>query len=177
MIYEICLKSGKLKQNSYHKWPTNTDNTIDFWFATRKIKMFLEHILEHLPNNENIFDFTGGYDSRLILEIALGMKNDKSKIAGYFFGPRQSREAKIVEKNCDNLEIKYINYELPKSWEEDFFDYTIRSHTLCDGMENACQYAPILWALEKKRGDFLRSINGLAGEMYRQKLWEYDFGR
>ena len=62
-----------------------------------------------------LIDFTGGYDSRFVLSLAYKRQKEKSNINTFFFGPPSSREAKIVEANCQNLSIKYNNYEIIKS--------------------------------------------------------------
>ena len=176
-IYEVNLATSSIERTSYWGPPKSSNYDISFEQAVQGIRGKLERVIKALPNEDAVYDFTGGYDSRLVLAIVYGLSGSFRPLFAYFFGPLRSREAIIVEDNCRNLGIRYINNELPETWEDQFFDYVLRSQRLCDGMEDACNYAPILWALERKRKQFRLSVNGLAGELYRQKEWEYDFGR
>ena len=175
-IYTYDIIKGLFQREEYWHVPVDIDKTISFEDAADGILKSLNKIISTIPDDKSIYDFTGGYDSRFILALAYSKKN-KGNLNSLFFGPRDSREAQIVEKNCKNLGIEYNNYLIDNHWKNIFFDYVLKANNLCDGLESAFYYAPILWAQEQKVEKFAYSVNGLVGELYRQRVWEYEFGR
>jgi asparagine synthetase B (glutamine-hydrolysing) len=176
-IYEYKLESGQFTRNKYWSVPKDINRKISFKAATDSITKSLMYIIDKIPISTAIYDLTGGYDSRFVLALAYSKETEKNKINAFFFGPVNSREARIVEKNCKNLKINYNNYTLPNEWSENYFDSILEANRFCDGLENACAYAPILWVLRKKKKEFQVSVNGLIGELFRQRTWEFEFGR
>ena len=176
-IYKIDLTNGRKTAKKYWQVPIEVNEDIGFVEAAKKIKCSLDQIVDGLPVERTIYDFTGGYDARFVLALAYGKERIKNSINAFFFGPRTSREARIVQENCENLGIIYNNFHLPDTWPSQFYDYVLESHALCDGMENACVYAPILWVQKKKGENFTFSVTGLFGELYRQRRWITEFGK
>ena len=176
-IYEYDFNIGQLKRIEYWSVPENVNEQISFEDAVESITKSLKYIIASIPNKMAIYDFTGGYDARFVLSLAYSGEKDKNRINAFFFGPGRSREAKIVEENCLNLGIKYNNCVIPNDWPKEFYENIIASHNLCDGLENACVYAPILMTQKWKKKYFQYSVHGLFGELFRQRTWEFEFGR
>jgi len=176
-IYEYNFDRGQLQRIEYWSVPKNVNEHISFKEASKRITKSIKDIIDPIADEKAIYDLTGGYDARFVLSLAYSMEKDKKRINAFFFGPKSSREAKIVEKNCLNLGIKYNNCVVSDDWPKEFYNYVIESHYLCDGLENACIYAPILMTQKWKRKHFQYSIHGLFGELFRQRTWEFEFGR
>ena len=176
-IYRYDVKTRKLTDKKYWRVPKRVNYNISFEDAAYAISESLINIIDRIPTENAIYDFTGGYDSRFILALAYSREIEKKRINTFFFGPPGSREARIVEHNCKNIGITYNNYVLPDDWPIHYFDYILESHRLCDGMENVLTYGPVLWALKKKSDAFSFAVNGLFGELYRQRRWITEFGR
>ena len=168
-IYEIDFSGNmhQMKRTVYWSVPRNVDDRINLKEASQDLKNALFNIIDRIPFEDSIFDFTGGYDSRFVVSFAYSLLKKKRAINAFFFGPPSSREAQIVHKNCDELGIEYNNYLLPDNWKEIYFDHIIESHKLSDGMISVFEYAPVLWALKQKRVKFNYSVLGLFGEIYR----------
>jgi len=176
-VYQYDFESRQLTREEYWSVPKEVDERISFKDAADRIIKSLNHIVDAIPNEKAVYDFTGGYDARFVLSFAFSKEKDKNRINTFFFGPPSSREAKIVEQNCLNLGMKYNNYVVQNDWPEKYFDCILESNNLSDGLENACAYASVLWVQKKKRADFSFAVNGLFGELYRQRRWITEFGR
>jgi asparagine synthetase B (glutamine-hydrolysing) len=176
-IYEYDAAGGCLRQSTYWEIPKAVNRSISFEEAADKITRSLYHILDAVPNDKAIYDFTGGYDSRFVLSLVYGRAKEKKTINTFFFGPLESREAKIVRNNCENLGIKHYNYEPPRNWPGIFFEYVVAAHKLSDGMEDACAYAQVLLNQKLKRKTFQFSVHGPFGELFRQRRWITEFGK
>jgi len=176
-IYQYDIKSNKFINEKYWSVPQEVNDKISFKEAASKITTTLKHIIDNIPDDEAIYDFTGGYDSRFVLALAYGNGEKRGHLNAFFFGPPNSREAKIVEQNCLNLGITYNNYLIHDDWTQNFYDYILESNNLCDGLENACVYAPILLTQKWKKRSFKYSVHGLFGELFRQRTWEFEFGK
>jgi len=166
-IYKYDFNTGALARHKYWSVPRNVNTHISLTEAAFSLKQALFHIIDNIPCENSIYDFTGGYDSRFVLSFEYSRQKNKKRVNAFFFGPPDSREAKIVRNNCVNLGIRYNNYLLPRQWSKIFFDYVVEANKLSDGMINACEYAPVLWIQKEKRKKFKYSILGLFGEIYR----------
>ncbi|MCD4675002.1 MAG: hypothetical protein K8S18_03275 [Desulfobacula sp.] len=177
-IYRYEPTERYLNQKTYWTVPKETDNSYTFDSAADLIKKSLFRIIDAIPVDKAIFDFTGGNDCRFVLFFVFNKNEENAeKINTFFFGPPESREAKIVEKNSKNLGMTYNNYEISDSWSDVYYEYVLRAFHLSDGLENAFNYATILWVQEKKSKKYKFSVNGLIGELYRQRTWEFEFGK
>ena len=123
--------------------------------------------------NQNIIsDFTGGFDSRIIASALMRVRNyPQENLFTFVFGPPGSREVQLVEEISNKLNLRNIHAALPETWQDIFTDYVRRSFYTSDGEENACNYAPILYANELKSENHTLTLNGLGGELYRDFWW------
>jgi hypothetical protein len=166
-IYEYAANSEDLKTTCYWNVPKNVKSGASIEEASHGLKKALFEIMERIPPKKTVYDFTGGYDSRFVFCLAISKAIDLNKFYAFYFGPPESREAKIVENSCRKLGVNYVNYGFPKDWDSRFFDYVLLGNQLCDGLINSCEYAPVLWVQEMKRKSFECSVLGLFGEIYR----------
>lgn len=174
-IYHYDSVGGKYQQKEYWRLPIHVNESIALENAANLLENSLGAIISKIPTEHAIFDFTGGFDSRFVLTFVYNRANEKEKIQTFFFGPRNSREARIVEKSCKNIGFSYNNYELPHNWDTMFYNFVLESLSLCDGMINACEYAPVLWVQKEKAKRFVYSVTGLFGELYRTFMAEQEF--
>lgn len=165
--YDIDMNMDQLERREYWRVPQNVVQDISLAHSAHNLKKALFHIIDKIPNETSMYDFTGGYDSRFVLAFAYSKAKIKKRINAFFFGPPISREAKIVRNNCINLGITYNNYLLPNDWTQMFFDYVLEANSLSDGMISAFEYAPVLWIQKEKRKLFKYSVTGNFGEIYR----------
>lgn len=165
--YRFIVSTKELVYKKYWEVPVSVNYSIGVSDAARHLKDALDSIVKKIPIDKAIFDFTGGYDARFVLSFVYSRIAHKEKINAFFFGPRNSREAVIVENNCRNLGLKYNNFVLPENWDAIFYDYVLESLALSDGMISAFEYAPVLWVQKQKALSFCYSFLGLFGEIYR----------
>jgi asparagine synthetase B (glutamine-hydrolysing) len=172
-IYEFKISGKPQIISKYEYWKNNSiiQEDIQFDEASYLLKEILSEKLNKFEKENLIFDFTSGFDSRLILSSYLSLNPNKNHINTFVFGPEKSNEVELVKNCCKNLGIKNYHLSLPKNWEEMFYEYVIKSFFLSDGEENIFGYAPILYSQEFKSKNFQYSINGLGGELYRDFWW------
>jgi len=175
-IYRYEFSGSSLMRTEYWQPPQDVAEDVSLREAMEKTRELLGAVIDRIPKTKALFDFTGGFDARLILAMAYGRAT--KPLNAFFFGPPESREAKIVRKNCENLGIIYNNYVPGNGWSYNFFDYVLEAFRLSDGLENACVYAPILMIQKMKRQNGFRySVIGLLGELFRQRTTMQELGK
>jgi asparagine synthetase B (glutamine-hydrolysing) len=155
----------------YWSGPSDIAEDISFDEARDLVAKRLVESTEVLANEKVVYDLTAGFDTRLVLSSVLSTRSSQRDIQTFVFGPNGSREVKLVKELCGALRVGNYHLTLPGDWRELFCEYVLRALELTDGEENACVYAPILWAQEFKAKDHSYSVNGLGGELYRDFWW------
>lgn len=162
----------KIKDRTeYWKSPIDVVEEISFEEARDLLASRLLESMDVLSKKNSVFDFTAGFDSRLILSSILSREYVDGDIHTFVFGPNGSPEVSLVKECCERLGFANYHLTLPSDWNERFYEYVLKALHLTDGEENACVYAPILWAQEFKAKRHSYSINGLGGELYRDFWW------
>ena len=174
-IYKYDISTRALSRKEYWFFPRQVNKKIDLKTGAEKITKSLFQITDFIPLENTIFDFTGGFDSRFILSLVYA-RSQNQEIHTFFFGPPESREAKIVEKNCNNIGVIYNNFLPSPSLPDTFFDSIIEAHKLSDGLISAFAYASTLINQKIKINKFRYAVHGPFGELFRQRRWITEFG-
>ncbi|MFO7972001.1 MAG: hypothetical protein R6U40_09650, partial [Desulfobacterales bacterium] len=170
--YDFANGNYQIHKKEYWKAPTEIDENSSFKDTCKRFSEILENRVSLFANQNIISDFTGGFDSRLVSSSLMNANSSSNtSIITFVFGPSKSKEVKLVKEISQKLNIKNVHLNLPESWIRKFPEYIIRSLNICDGEENAFNYAPILFANESKAKYFTFSVNGLGGELYRDFWW------
>jgi len=153
----------------YWKSPIDTIDDLSFDEAVSLFSEKLMSVGQLFRKNKAINDFTGGFDSRMVLaSLWSNHPEDQKALSTFVFGPPDSREVALVKQVCRNLNLQNIHVALPETWEDDFQNYQDTSLNISDGEENICNYAQILFANScKVENGYQYSLNGLGGELYR----------
>lgn len=171
--YTPRVKFSKLM--TYWNSPCVIEEGMDLSTAVEKVSSSINSTLENFVDSKVVCDLTGGFDSRIIVSAMMASGKNPKDISTFVFGPEDSREVSLVKGYWEALGIQGMHLPLPNDWSERFSEYVEKSILLCDGEENAFNYAPILFAQEYKNIKFDYSLNGLAGELYRDFWWIQDF--
>jgi asparagine synthetase B (glutamine-hydrolysing) len=161
----------KLIRKEYWRSPTDVMEDMSFDKAKGFVARRLLESIEAIADTETIFDLTAGFDSRLILAALLTKNISNREVSTFVFGPERSPEVNLVKEYSKVLGLENYHLGLPDDWKKRFYAYVLRALEITDGEENACNYAPILWAQEFKAKDYMYSVNGLGGELYRDFWW------
>ncbi len=171
-IYRIA-GSGEVPELScrtYWKSPVEIRRDLSFDRARDLLAKNLIESTAPLSGEKLVCDFTAGFDSRLLV-AALSRHRPFSELPTFVFGPKASREVRLVRGYCESLGLPNHHLELPEDWPDILPDYFEQSLQVTDGEENLMVYAPILLAQEHKARESSCSINGLGGELYRDFWW------
>jgi asparagine synthetase B (glutamine-hydrolysing) len=173
--YELTNRNnfGFTNKIVYWKTPNEIFNKVSFADARAHLSETLKSSYDPFQDEKFIMDFTGGFDSRLNLAI-MSKIIPLSEINTFVFGPRDSKEANLVKKNCDLLGINNVHLQISDDFFREFTENLRLALIVTDGEENAFSYIPILYAQIFKTREFDYSINGLGGEIYRDFWWRQE---
>jgi len=174
--YEIINDNVNETKKYYWKSPTTIEENMDVEEAADLWINALIGACKKIPKESVICDLTGGYDTRSILATMLKFeKREIDDFSTFIFGPNYSSEVQIAKKISSNMQIPIMQTQLPNDWENKYYEYIKDSVLITDGEENACKYAPIMFANNEKSLNYDYSINGLGGPIVKSFNWIQEF--